>query len=136
MSRRYRVLGLQPRGALVARRLGRGGVSRGRGTRRRRARAGARRVRRRCDRDRRIRAWPTGSAGDISLSCARRLSLRNEPDLGGETDATAIIGEVVRVNGQQGGWSRLVLDDGRDGWIETDALLSLDAREGAQVATQ
>jgi hypothetical protein len=64
------------------------------------------------------------------------IALRNEPDLGGETDATAIVGEVVRVNGQQGGWSRLVLDDGRDGWIETDALLSLDAREGAQVATQ
>lgn len=63
-------------------------------------------------------------------------SLRAEPDLGGDTDATAINGEVVRVSGRQGAWSRLVLDDGREGWIETDALLSLDAREGAQVATQ
>jgi hypothetical protein len=62
--------------------------------------------------------------------------LRAEPDLGGETNATAIIGEVVRVNGRQGAWSRIILDDGRDGWIETDSVLSLDQREGAQIALQ
>ena len=41
---------------------------------------------------------------------------------------TAIIGEVVRVTGRQGAWSRVVLDDGRDGWIENAALVSLDAQ--------
>jgi hypothetical protein len=63
-------------------------------------------------------------------------SLRGEPDLTGATDATAIVGEVVRVRGRQGGWSRVELDDGRDGWVETDTILSLDEREGAQIATQ
>jgi uncharacterized protein YgiM (DUF1202 family) len=49
----------------------------------------------------------------------------------GEVGATAIIGEVVRVDGRQGAWTRVVLDDGRDGWLSSDALLSLDQREGA-----
>jgi hypothetical protein len=63
-------------------------------------------------------------------------ALRAEPDLSGDTDATAIVGEVVRVSGRQGAWTRIVLDDGRDGWIETDALLSLDEKEGAQIVMQ
>jgi hypothetical protein len=63
-------------------------------------------------------------------------ALRGEPDLAGTSDATAIVGEVVRVGGRQGAWSRVVLDDGRDGWIATDSMLSLDARDGEQIATQ
>ena len=62
----------------------------------------------------------------------RTASLSTDPQLGGERGATAIIGEVLRVSGRQGAWSRVVLDDGRDGWLETSALLSLDDRDGAQ----
>jgi hypothetical protein len=40
------------------------------------------------------------------------------------------------VDGRQGAWSRVVLDDGRDGWLETDTVLSLDEREGAAIATE
>jgi uncharacterized protein YgiM (DUF1202 family) len=45
-----------------------------------------------------------------------------------------VIGEVVRVTGRQGAWSRVQLDDGRDGWIENSALISLDAREASQIS--
>ena len=62
----------------------------------------------------------------------RTASLSTDPQLGGERGATAIIGEVVRVTGRQGAWSRVKLDDGRDGWLENDALVSLDARDAAQ----
>ena len=58
-------------------------------------------------------------------------SLSADPELGGERGATAIVGEVLRVAGRQGAWSRVVLDDGRDGWLETSALLSLDDRDTA-----
>jgi hypothetical protein len=60
-------------------------------------------------------------------------SLNNEPQLGGERGATAIIGEVVRVTGRQGAWSRVVLDDGRDGWIESSSLISLDLKDFDQI---
>jgi hypothetical protein len=62
--------------------------------------------------------------------------LRTQPDLAGDTDATAIVGEVVRVGGREGAWSRVVLDDGRDGWVETDSVLSLDDKEGAALTAQ
>jgi hypothetical protein len=38
------------------------------------------------------------------------------------------------VRGEQGAWSRVVLDDGRDGWIATSALVSLVDREGSAAA--
>jgi hypothetical protein len=60
-------------------------------------------------------------------------SLRGDPELSGERGATAIIGEVVRVTGRQGAWTRVVLDDGRDGWLENSALLSLDVADAAQI---
>ena len=63
-------------------------------------------------------------------------SLSHDPELGGERGATAIIGEVVRVTGRQGAWSRVVLDDGRDGWLESAALISLDTRDASQIATE
>jgi BatD DUF11 like domain len=67
------------------------------------------------------------------LAVMRRTSSLNvDPQLGSERGPTAIIGEVVRITGREGAWSRVVLDDGRDGWIENAALVSLDAKEAAQ----
>ncbi|HEX4355752.1 MAG TPA: SH3 domain-containing protein [Polyangiales bacterium] len=63
----------------------------------------------------------------------RTGSLNTEPRLGSDESATAIIGEVVRVRGQQGAWSRVVLDDGRDGWIESAGLIGLDARDASEI---
>jgi len=60
-------------------------------------------------------------------------SLRSDPELGGERGATAIIGEVVRVTGRRGAWSRVVLDDGREGWLESATLVSLDPNDSAQM---
>ena len=60
-------------------------------------------------------------------------SLRSDPELGGERGATAIIGEVVRITGRQGAWTRVVLDDGRDGWLEASDLVSLDVIDAAQI---
>jgi hypothetical protein len=60
-------------------------------------------------------------------------SLHHDPELGSERGPTAIIGEVVRVSGRQGAWSRVVLDDGRDGWLDNAALISLDVRDASQI---
>lgn len=69
------------------------------------------------------------------LAVMRRTGvLSSDPELGGEQGATAIIGEVVRVTGRQGAWTRVSLDDGRDGWIDNAMLMSLDAREAGQIA--
>lgn len=72
-------------------------------------------------------------AGRRLAAMRHTASLNNEPQLGGERGATAIIGEVVRVAGRQGAWSRVILDDGRDGWIETSSLISIDAKEFDQI---
>lgn len=61
-------------------------------------------------------------------------SLRSDPEIGGESGPTAIVGEVVREIGRQGAWTRVRLDDGRDGWIESATLISLDTRDAAQIA--
>ena len=60
-------------------------------------------------------------------------SLRSDPELGGERGATAIIGEVVRITGRHGAWSRVILDDGREGWLESATLVSLDATNSAEM---
>jgi hypothetical protein len=65
----------------------------------------------------------------------RTMSLSTEPALGGDLGPTAIVGEVVRVNGRQGAWSRIVLDDGREGWVDSSRLISLDPRDAGQVAS-
>jgi len=43
-----------------------------------------------------------------------------------ERGPTALIGEVVRVTGQQGAWVRARLDDGREGWVDGSAVIELD----------
>ncbi len=63
----------------------------------------------------------------------RTASLSEDPLLGGDRGATGIIGEVVHVTGRQGAWSRVVLDDGRDGWLQNAMLISLDTRDARDV---
>ena len=89
---------------------------------------------RRADRHRRIRAGRSPVRAAPGACCATRHRCSTDPQLGGERGATAIIGEVVRVTGRQGAWSRVVLDDGRDGWIEASALVSLDMRDAIRFA--
>ena len=60
-------------------------------------------------------------------------SLSSDPEIGGERGPTAIVGEVVSEIGRQGAWTRVRLDDGRDGWVETAALISLDTRDVSQI---
>jgi hypothetical protein len=47
-----------------------------------------------------------------------RTSLRGAPALGEEAGAETMTGEVGRVIGRQGAWTRLRLSDGREGWVE------------------
>jgi len=60
-------------------------------------------------------------------------SLTSDPEIGGERGPTAIVGEVVREIGRQGAWTRVRLEDGRDGWVETASLISLDTRDASQI---
>ncbi|HEV8449076.1 MAG TPA: BatD family protein [Gemmatimonadaceae bacterium] len=60
-------------------------------------------------------------------------SLTSDPEIGGDRGPTAIVGEVVREIGRQGAWTRVRLDDGRDGWVESSALISLDTRDASQI---
>jgi len=62
----------------------------------------------------------------------RTESLSVDPQLGGERGPTGLIGEVVRITGQQGAWVRAVLDDGREGWVESSAVIELDRAAGLE----
>ena len=66
------------------------------------------------------------ASGRHAAVMRRTESLSVDPQLGGERGPTALIGEVVRVTGQQGAWVRAVLDDGREGWVESAAVIALD----------
>ena len=57
--------------------------------------------------------------------------LHGEPMLGSERGASAIIGEVVRIKGVRGAWTLVGLDDGRDGWIDSSSLISLDQQDSS-----
>ncbi|HEX7018494.1 MAG TPA: BatD family protein [Gemmatimonadaceae bacterium] len=70
------------------------------------------------------------------LAVVRRTrSLASDPSLGAEPGPTAIIGEVVKVRGRQGAWMHVVLDDGRDGWLESASLLPLGSRDAISIAS-
>ena len=73
-------------------------------------------------------------AGHNLAVMRRTTSLSTDPQIGGDRGATAIVGEVVRATGRQGAWTHVRLDDGREGWIESAALISLDARDAGQIA--
>jgi hypothetical protein len=49
------------------------------------------------------------------------------PALGADRAGNADVGEVARVRALHGVWSRVVLDGGRGGWVETSKLIPLAA---------
>lgn len=55
--------------------------------------------------------------------------LRAEPVLGADRGANALVGEVIRIKGVRGAWSLVALDDGRDGWVDSSLLISVDQRD-------
>ena len=62
-------------------------------------------------------------------------ALRSDPQLGADRGAIAIVGEIVRVSGREAAWSRVTLDDGRDGWVQSADLVSIDVRDAGQPGT-
>jgi len=54
--------------------------------------------------------------------------LRAAPAFGAESRLTLMAGEVAVVRGRQGAWTRLAADGGRDGWMESERVISLGPR--------
>jgi tetratricopeptide (TPR) repeat protein len=54
------------------------------------------------------------------------VQLLEQPVLGADRGANALIGEVVRVKAVRGAWTLVALDDGRDGWMALSNTISLD----------
>ena len=54
------------------------------------------------------------------------IQLLDEPVLGSDRGANALVGEVVRVKGVRGAWTIVSLDDGREGWMASSNLIPLD----------
>jgi hypothetical protein len=72
--------------------------------------------------------------GLSSMLSGRRMAvvvsaerLRNAPALGADAAEEVVTGEVARVTGVQGAWTRLRLRDGRSGWMEGHRLVSLES---------
>ncbi|OYV67054.1 MAG: hypothetical protein B7Z72_10255, partial [Gemmatimonadetes bacterium 21-71-4] len=53
-------------------------------------------------------------------------ALSDDPAYGADRGPTVVIGEMVRVVGRQGAWSRVQLDGGREGWMANEQLVPLD----------
>jgi hypothetical protein len=87
-------------------------------------------------------AYATGAGGVLlllaGLDLDQRLAARNlsvvrstsrlssDPALAGDAKGTAVIGEVARTLRRQGVWTFVALDGGREGWIESARLVSLE----------
>ncbi|HEX9564065.1 MAG TPA: hypothetical protein VF981_08845 [Gemmatimonadaceae bacterium] len=56
--------------------------------------------------------------------------LRDVPVLSGDAGVEAQSGEVVRIMGRQGAWTRIELSDRRQGWVEARRLADLDVEGG------
>jgi len=54
------------------------------------------------------------------------VQLLEEPVLGSDRGANALVGEVVRVKAVRGAWALILLDDGRDGWMASSNVIALD----------
>ena len=57
--------------------------------------------------------------------------LHAEPMLDSQRGASGLVGEVVRIKGVHGAWTLIGLDDGRDGWIDSSSLISLDQQDSS-----
>jgi hypothetical protein len=58
--------------------------------------------------------------------------LSSDPALGGETNGTAIIGEVARRTRREGAWTHVTLDGDREGWIESSRFTSIERGSGGE----
>lgn len=73
----------------------------------------------------------TAASADASLAARdaaviqRGGPLRVLPALGGERSAMSFTGEVARIVEQRPGWSYVIVERGRDGWIESPLLASI-----------
>lgn len=63
------------------------------------------------------------------ISVVRKtVQLHSEPMLGSARGPNTLVGEIVRIQSVRGAWTLVGLDDGRDGWIDSGALISVDHR--------
>jgi hypothetical protein len=53
------------------------------------------------------------------------MQLRAEPSLASDAGAATHTGQILRAAQRRGGWTRAVLENGDDGWIESDRLRPL-----------
>lgn len=67
-------------------------------------------------------------AGRDLVVLAAHGPLRTLPALAADRTARAAAGEVARVAERGGEWARVVLPDGREGWVERQRLLSIATR--------
>ena len=58
--------------------------------------------------------------------------LSSDPALLGETNGTALVGEIVRANRREGAWTHVALDAGREGWIQSSNIMSLERGSGTE----
>ena len=73
-------------------------------------------------------------AADGVVVVRQDAALRAEPVLAGEAGARARAGELARVSAASGTWRLVVVNGGRTGWVESDALRSLALADGREVA--
>ncbi|OYV62290.1 MAG: hypothetical protein B7Z72_15280, partial [Gemmatimonadetes bacterium 21-71-4] len=66
------------------------------------------------------------SARGVAVARAS-VTLSDDPAFGADRGPTVVVGEMVRVLGRQGAWSRVQLDGGREGWMANEQLVALDA---------
>jgi hypothetical protein len=62
----------------------------------------------------------------------RAVSVTSEPALGMDRGPTIGTGEIVRVSGRRGTWTRVEASDDRDGWVPSSQLLLLADRRPAR----
>jgi hypothetical protein len=68
-----------------------------------------------------------GRSATVVMSATQ---LRAMPVLSSEAGVEALPGEVARVLGHQGAWTRVELTDRRRGWVEAGRLQALSLAEG------
>ncbi len=74
------------------------------------------------------------ASADGLVLVRHEVALRTEPVLAGEAGARARGGELAVVQEARGTWRLLAVPGGRGGWVEADAVRSLAASDGRDVA--